>query len=91
MRFEWDEAKRLSNIQRHGFDFVGIESAFTDYPFTILDDRFNYEENRFVTFGMFQGRVVAIVHTETDDVTRIISVRKASKNEEELYYKEIKD
>jgi uncharacterized DUF497 family protein len=35
--------------------------------------------------------VVAVAHTETDKITRIISVRKASKNEEEIYYKEFRD
>jgi uncharacterized protein len=91
MRFEWDEAKRRSNLQRHGFDFVGVESVFADDAVTIWDDRFTYGENRFLTLGMIQGRVVAIVHTESDEVIRIISVRKASKNEEEIYYSEIKN
>lgn len=56
-----------------------------------MDDRFNYGEIRFLTLGMLNGRVVAVSHTETDEVTRIISVRKASKNEEEIYDKESRD
>jgi uncharacterized DUF497 family protein len=91
MRFEWDEAKRLSNLQRHGFDFIDVERIFVGDAITILDDRFDYGEIRFVSLGMLDGRVVAITHTETDEVTRIISFRKASKNEEETYYKEIRD
>jgi uncharacterized protein len=58
---------------------------------TLLDDRFDYGEIRFFTLGMLNGRVVAVSHTETDEVTRIISVRKASKNEEEIYDKESGD
>jgi uncharacterized DUF497 family protein len=91
MRFEWDEAKRRSNINRHGFDFVEVEKIFASDVFTLLDDRFNYGELRFLTLGMLNGTVVAVAHTETDEVTRIISVRKARKNEEEIYYNEIKD
>ena len=91
MRFEWDEAKRQSNLKRHGFDFVGVERIFASDGLTFLDDRFDYGEIRFFTLGMLNGRVVAVSHIETDEVTRIISVRKASKNEEEIYDKESRD
>jgi uncharacterized protein len=91
VRYEWDEAKRQSNIQRHGIDFIGIETVFAGETVTILDDRFDYGESRFVTLGMLRGRVVVIAHTETDEVIRIISVRKATKNEEISYFKEIAD
>jgi len=91
MRYEWDEAKRQSNIQKHGIDFVGIEKAFAGTTLTILDDRFDYGESRFVTLGLLSGRVIVIAHTETDEVIRIISVRKATKNEEAGYFKEIAD
>lgn len=91
MRFEWDEAKRLSNLWRHGFDFLRVEEIFADPAHTLLDDRFDYGEIRFLTVGMLDGTVVAIAHTETDEVIRIISVRKALKNEAEIYYKEITD
>lgn len=91
MEFDWNEARREANLLNHGIDFVGIEEVFEGETFTILDHRFDYGEERIVTFGFFEGRVVAIVHTETDDLIRIISVRKATKNEEENYYKEIRD
>ena len=58
---------------------------------TIPDDRFDYGEGRFVTFGLLEGRVVAIAHTEADEVIRVISVRKATKDEEGSYFKEIAD
>ena len=54
MRFEWDEAKRQSNIQKHGIDFVGIEKALAGITLTILDDRFDYGESRFITLGLAQ-------------------------------------
>jgi uncharacterized DUF497 family protein len=89
MRLEWDEAKRQSNILKHGIDFVGIDVVFESETVTILDDRFDYGEDRFVTLGLLNGRVVVIAHMETDHVIRIISVRKATKNEEISYFKEI--
>ena len=91
MRFEWDEAKRESNILKHGIDFIGVESLFEGETLTILDDRFDYAEDRFITLGLLDGRVVVIVHTEADNVIRIISARKATRNEEIIYFKEIAD
>ena len=91
MEFEWDEAKRQSNLNQHGIDFIGIEQVFAGDTVTILDDRFDYGEARFVTFGLLEGRVVGIAHTETDEVIRIISVRKATRHEESSYFKEIAD
>lgn len=91
MRFEWDEAKRESNILKHGIDFIDVESVFEGETVTILDDRFDYAEDRFITLGLLDRRVVVIVHTETNDVIRIISARKATKNEEISYFKEIAD
>ena len=91
MRFEWDEAKRRLNIKRHGIDFVDVEIVFAGETITFLDDRFSYGETCFLTFGLLWEKVVAIVHTETDAVIRVISVRRASKNEENTYFKEIRD
>ena len=91
MRFEWDDAKRQSNLLKHGFDFVGIEEVFEGDTVTILDDRFEYGEKRFITLGLLHERVVVIIHTETDEMIRIISVRKATKNEEISYFQQIAD
>ena len=91
MRFEWDEAKQRKNLRQHGFDFLECEGVFAAETYSVLDDRFDYGEVRIITFGVLNGRVVAITHTESDEVTRIISIRKAVKNEEEIYYKEIRN
>jgi uncharacterized DUF497 family protein len=91
MRFEWDETKRRSNIRRHGIDFVDAEEVFAGETITFLDDRYDYGETRFLTFGLLWGEVVAIVHIETDKVIRVISVRRASKDEEETYFTELRN
>jgi uncharacterized DUF497 family protein len=56
------------------------------YTVTVEDERFAYGEQRFVTFGVLEGRVVAVVHTKSADVIRIISIRKATRSEEASYF-----
>jgi uncharacterized protein len=70
---------------------MGTEKAFDGATVTDLDDRFEYDEPRFMTLALLSGRVVSIAHTETQDVIRIIYVRKANKNEETKYFQEIAD
>lgn len=89
--FEWDETKRRTNLRKHGIDFFDIPPVFDDYTVTVEDDRFDYSERRFVTFGLLDGRVVAIVHTEDRQTTRLLSVRKATRNEQESYFATISD
>ena len=89
MRVTWDEAKRTENLRKHGLDFVDAESVFAGYTVTLEDDRFDYGEQRFITFGVLEGRVVAVVHTEQDDDVRIILMRKATRREEQSYFSTI--
>ncbi|MEH2377261.1 BrnT family toxin [Nostoc sp.] len=91
MEFEWDEAKRLTNLRKHGIDFIDILAVFDGDTVTVEDDRYSYTEQRFVTFGLLQGRVVAVVHTDRDDLTRIISARKATKYEQRIYFEQLSD
>ena len=91
MKFEWDDTKRKSNIKKHGIDFIDAPIIFEGHTLTIEDDRYDYGEERFVTFGVLGGRVVSVVHTETKDLIRIISIRKATKNEEKGYFSQIPD
>lgn len=91
MRFEWDENKRLVNIRRHVLDFQDVVTIFDGDIVTVEDDRFTYDEQRFISFGVLRGEVIAIVHIERGDVTRIISARKATRYEEIEYYRQIID
>jgi uncharacterized DUF497 family protein len=91
MNFEWDNTKRKSNIEKHGIDFIDAPIIFSGYTLTIEDNRYDYGEERFVTFGILDSRVVAVVHTETENLIRIISIRKATKNEEKEYFSQISD
>ncbi|MFH7024762.1 MAG: BrnT family toxin [Heteroscytonema crispum UTEX LB 1556] len=91
MEFEWNENKRLANIRKHGIDFVDVEAVFEGDTVSIVDNRFDYGEERFITLGLLEGRVVVVVHTERDNRIRIISVRKATKHEEINYFQQIAD
>lgn len=91
MRFTWSERKRASNVKDHGLDFVDAPRVFEGRTFTYEDDRFAYGEQRFVTLGLLAGAPVSIVHTESEDEIRIISFRKATKREAEIYFSQIED
>lgn len=91
MKFEWDEAKRQTNIRKHGIDFADLEFLFDGETVTVPDDRFDYGEDRFITLGILNGIILVVVHTESDKVIRFISARKATKNEEKNYFKQIAD
>jgi len=87
VKFEWDEKKRKENLARHGIDFADLAPLFSGLTITVLDDRYDYGEFRFITLGLLNGIVMTVAHTETDEVIRIISARKATRYEEESYFK----
>jgi uncharacterized DUF497 family protein len=91
MEFTWSETKRAANIKAHGLDFVDAANVFEGLTFTFEDDRFSYGEQRFVTLGLLAGLTVSVVHTENEYEIRVISFRKASKRESQIYYDEIKN
>jgi uncharacterized protein len=88
MNFEWDENKRQSNIEKHGFDFLRARHIF--------DGRSRYDlesprggEHRILSIGELNGVIITVAWTPRDtDVIRIISVRRA-RHEEERKYRQI--
>ena len=91
MRVTWDEAKRTENLRKHGLDFLDAEGVFDGHTVTLEDDRFDYGEQRFITFGVSDGRVLALVHTEQNEIIRMISMRKATRREEQGYFSAISE
>ncbi len=90
MKFEWDENKRLNNVRKHELDFVDAPEIFTKPMVTRLDTRANYGEDRWISIGQMKNRVVVVVYTERkENIIRIISLRKAVKREQNLYFKYI--
>ncbi len=86
MRFTWHEPKRQANLSRRGLDFADAELVFAGPTFTFEDDREDYGERRWVSLGLLQGMVVVIVHTETNEEIRIISMREADRDEQILFF-----
>ena len=91
MEFTWSETRRAANIRAHGLDFLDAESVFESVTFTFEDDRFSYGEQRFVTLGLLAGIPVSVVHTENEHEIRIISFRKATNRESQIYFNEIQN
>jgi uncharacterized DUF497 family protein len=65
--------------------------VFEGATFTFEDDRFSYGEQRFVTLGLLAGIPVSIVHTENEHEIRVVSFRKATQREAQIYFNEIQD
>ena len=84
-----DGPKRRRNLRKHGFDFADAEQVFGGVTYTYEDDRLAYRERRFVSLGLLREIVVSIVHTEEGDHIHIISMRKATKREREIYFQSI--
>lgn len=91
MKFTWSERKRSLNLKQHGLDFVDAPTVFAGLTFTFEDDRFSYQEQRFVTLGLLAGIPVSVVHTETTHEIRIISFRKATQREARIYFSQVQD
>ncbi len=87
MKIEWDPRKAKSNIKKHGVSFEEAATALSDpMAATGVDPDHSISEERYITFGISEkGRLVVVSHTEKDEAIRIISTRKASKGERELY------
>ena len=79
-----------ANLKKHGYDFEDAPQVIeSDHTVTFEDRRFAYDEQRFITLGMLRGEVVVIATAETDEEIRLISMRKAERNEQEIYYSNI--
>jgi len=89
MSYEWDERKRRTNVKKHGIDFIDVPELFDSDVVIIPDERFDYGEPRFIAIGILKNLVVVIAYTERDETIRIISARKATKNEQIYYFQEI--
>jgi uncharacterized DUF497 family protein len=87
MNIEWDPRKAKSNLKKHGVSFEEAATALGDpTAATGTDPDHSKTEERYVTFGVSEkGRLLVVSHTEEGETIRIISARRASKGERELY------
>jgi uncharacterized DUF497 family protein len=83
--FEWDEDKNASNLAKHGISFEEANGIFEGPVFT-LDHEGPHGEMRERSYGLINGMtVICLIHTDRGGATRIISARKATKQERELF------
>ena len=88
MNYEWNLVKERLNIAKHGVDFEEAKSVFADeFALVLFDEDHSNDEERFLILGMSQKeRILLVVHCYRENVTiRIISSRKATKNETKQY------
>ena len=87
LQFEWDSKKAQSNKRKHGITFEEASTIFGDpLSITIDDSAHSIGEDRFVTIGTsVNDKLIVVAHTERNDIIRIISARKATRNEKRQY------
>lgn len=89
MLFEWDEHKEQINIKKHGLDFSTAALVFHDLNrLEWFDEDHSTEEDRYITIGEIGSVAVVlmVVYAERGDAIRLISARKATKQERRMYY-----
>lgn len=90
--YEWDPKKNAANRRKHGLGFEAAVRIFEGPVLTRIDDREDYGEDRWISMGQAADTVVILVaHTDRNGITRIISARKATRNEREIYYESLKE
>jgi uncharacterized DUF497 family protein len=89
MKYEWDELKKRKNLAKHGLSFEDAEQVFSGPCVTFEDDRFPYGKSGLSPWACWTGRLVVIAHAPRDEGTRIISMRKGNRREQEIYQKRL--
>lgn len=84
MEFEWDEAKRLSNLEKHDIDFVDVRELFSGRLLHTTTSSYTAEE-RFITTGRLNAQFITVIWTWRGQAIRIISARSASDGERRAY------
>ena len=84
-RFEWDDEKARLNLVKHKIGFEAGLLVFDDPNISERPDDTPYEE-RFKATGMVNDRLITAIYTDRPPRIRIISVRKASRDEQENYF-----
>ena len=86
-RFEWDDEKAAKNERRHGVTFERARKVFDD-PNAIDEPDDDLDEERWRRIAMAGGQVLFVVTTERDGRQRIITARRATRNEQDHYYRQ---
>lgn len=84
-KFQWDENKAQSNIQKHGIAFEEAAEVFFDSFHQIGDASTSDEQRDFILGYSFQRRILLVVYVERSKRTRIVSARRATRHERKSY------
>lgn len=85
MSFQWDPAKDETNQAKHGIPFERALRVFRGPVLIDPDQRRDYGEPRSIAVGVVDDAVLSVVFTKRDNDVRIISARKANRNERQRY------
>jgi len=85
MEFEWDGAKRRSNIHKHGIDFLDAKDIWQGNVLEIPSPQWQHGEQRHIALGVLKGRVIAVVLTWRSRRRHLISARMARDYEKAIY------
>jgi uncharacterized DUF497 family protein len=85
MEITFDPAKRDLTLRHRGLDFARAVEMFAGRTATIVDERFDYGETRFITAGILNDRVVVMVWTQRGEARHIISMRHCHAKEEKIW------
>jgi uncharacterized DUF497 family protein len=86
MEIEWDNNKAASNLIKHKIDFEDAKNIFLDPNRLEREDKRDYDETRIQVIGIVNQVVLFVVYTQRNGRYRIISARRANKNERRQYY-----
>ena len=88
-KFDWHEKKAARNYSKHGISFEESKAVFHDPDhIEVLDTRGDYGEERYIRIAMAGSKVLFVVYTERDGRIRLISARRADKDEQNEYYRQ---
>ena len=93
LKFEWDIAKNELNKKKHKISFEEAQTVFYDENAILFDDPdHSLEEERFLILGISKTEKICIVshcYRDNENIIRLISARKATKNETKVYFEGI--
>lgn len=89
MEISYDPEKRARTLAERGLDFADAPEVFAGPTIDFIDDRHDYGELRWITFGRLRGRLIVVVWTPRGKTAHIISMRKANGREQEKYGRQL--
>jgi uncharacterized protein len=91
VKITYDPAKRAETLAERGLDFEDAAKVFAGPTLILLDEREDYGEDRYQTYGLLDGRLVMVVWTPRGEDRHVISMRKCNDREEARFQARLKE